>query len=497
MRIAIVGLSIEIMLSSPIPTGIEALQEYSAEQMLQGDLWMVRGVLERLAEDEVCEAVPLYWATALPGGPMTREAYDHVKSKTLELLAAESPFDGVVVVNHGALEVDGLEVDADSDFVCAVRATIGPDVPIGVALDLHGDMTPSLLDAGTVFSVLRTAPHRDDRETGYRAADQLITVIRDGLKPKKAAVKIPILVPGETAVTTQEPGRTLYGSLPSLDSIPGMLEANILVGFAWNDRPWTSVTAFAVAERDAALAREQAIALAERIWAEHKNFVLSMETAEISEGLQRALSAPEQPVYLSDSGDNTTAGASGELTTVLQAALDLPGDPDIVIAGITAPQTVARLLAAGIGAEVTVELGVEHLSRPRTDRKVQAVVLGGGEWLELGGFQPYRSKEAAWAKVRIGNAIVTFHSQPIGITTPQHFRAMDIDPAAHKAYVVKLGYLHPQLEDIAARHILLLSDGTTQLDMTRLEWTRIPRPMWPLDNDFEWSPNASLYGDLS
>jgi microcystin degradation protein MlrC len=173
----------------------------------------------------------------------------------------------------------------------------------------------------------------------------------------------------------------------------------------------------------------------------------------------------------------------------------MPAGADIVVAGITAPRTVEKLLAAGIGAEVEIELGIEHLSRPVTTRAVKVVVEGGGEWLELAGFQPYRSREAAWAKVRIGGVVATFHAQPIGITTPEHFRAMEIDPRAHKAYVVKLGYLHPRLEDMAARHILLLSDGTSQLDMTRLSWTRLARPSWPLDSAFEWSPEGALYGD--
>ncbi|MFE0018608.1 M81 family metallopeptidase [Mesorhizobium sp. NPDC059054] len=497
MRIAIVGLSIEVMLSSPIQTGKELLQEYSAQEMRDGDLWMVRGMLARLAESAALEAVPLYWVTALPGGAMTGNAYGAVKSRTLQLLEENGPFDGVLVANHGALEVEGLGVDADTDFICAIRDLVGPDIPLGVALDLHGDMTPELLSAATVFSVLRTAPHRDDRETGYRAADQLITVLEKGLKPKKVAVSVPMLVPGETAITTQEPGGELYGSLPGFDRVPGMMEANILVGFAWNDRPWTSLTAFAVAEDDAAVAREQAIALARSVWRKHTEFIPKMETSGIAEGLKLAVETAEAPVFVSDSGDNTTAGAAGDLTTVLQAALDMPSSPDIVVAGITAPQTVERLLSAGVGAEVEIVLGSEHLSRPRTHRTVKAVVEASGEWLELGGFQPYRSKEAAWAKVRIGSVVATFHAQPIGVTTPGHFAAMGIDPQNHKVYVVKLGYLHPQLEDVAARHILLLSDGTSQLDMTKLEWKQLPRPTWPLDRDFEWSPEQALYGDTA
>jgi microcystin degradation protein MlrC len=497
MRLAIVGLSIEIMLSSPAITGLAALQHYDAQQMRDGDLWMVRGMLERMGEEADVEPVPLYWATALPGGIMSAEAYDMVKQRTLSLLAETPDLDGVLVVNHGALEVEGLDADADADFVGAIRHLVGPEMPIGVSLDLHGDMTPALLAAGTVFSVLRTAPHRDDKQTGYRAADQLIRVIRKGLKPKKVAVSLPILVPGETAVTALSPARELYGSLPHYDAVPGMMEANILLGFAWNDRPWTKCTAFAVSEDSVDLAREQALKLARTIWDAHREFILRMETAEVEDGLRRALTSAQRPVYVSDSGDNTTAGAAGELTLVLQAALDLGANEDIVIAGITAPQTVARLNAAGVGAEVEIVLGAEHLSRPATTRKVVAKVEACGEVLELQGFQPYRSREAAWAKVRIGNVIATFHAQPIGITTPEHFSSMGIDPLAHKLYVVKLGYLHPRIEDIAKRHVLLLSDGVSQLDLSRLAWKRLHRPSWPLDQDFEWGPEGNIYGDAS
>lgn len=495
MRIGIVGLSIEIMLGSPLATGQEALQLYSPEDLRRDSVWMVRGMLARLDEETDVEAVPLCWATALPGGPMTADAYDAVKSKTLRLLRDHGPFDGVLVANHGALEVQGLKEDADTDFVRAIRNQVGPKVPIGVSLDLHGDMTPGLLAAATVFSVLRTAPHRDDTQTGYRAADQLLKVLRRGLVPRKAAVRIPILLPGEIAVTALPPADVLYGSLPDYDAKPGILEANILVGFAWNDRPWTAATAFVVSEGSAERARTEALDLARRIWDRRQDFRLRMEHREVADGLVEAARCAERPVYLSDSGDNTTAGAAGDLTLVLQAALDLPAIEDMAIVGITAPETVARLLAAGIGSTVTIELGSEHVSRPKTHRKVEVVVEASGPELILSGFQPYRSKEGSWARARIGPIIVTFHSVPIGIATPEHLSAMGVNPTSHKAYVVKLGYLHPRLEDIAVRHILLLSDGTSQLDMTRFDWKFLPRPTYPLDGDFAWTPEQGLYGD--
>src|SRR3984893_13445794 len=221
MRIGIVGLSIETMLSSPVVTGLDAVQQYSAEDLRDGDVWLVRGMLARLNAEPDAEAVPLYWATALPGGAMTAEAYAAVKNKTLRLIKEQGPFDGILIANHGALEVEGLDQDADTDFVVAIRKLIGPSVPVGVALDLHGDMTPDFLSAATVFSVLRTAPHRDDKQTGYRTADQLLRVLKTGIRPKKAAVRIPMLVPGEPAVTSAPPANELYGSLPDYAAKPG------------------------------------------------------------------------------------------------------------------------------------------------------------------------------------------------------------------------------------------------------------------------------------
>jgi microcystin degradation protein MlrC len=156
---------------------------------------------------------------------------------------------------------------------------------------------------------------------------------------------------------------------------------------------------------------------------------------------------------------------------------------------------VQQCVAAGVGETVDIALGAEHVSRPKMALSVSAEVQALGDRLNLGGFQPYRTKEAAWARVRIGSVFATFHARAIGITTPPHLEAMGIHPKRHRAYVVKLGYLHPQLEDIAPRHILLLSDGGSQLDLTRLRWDRLRRPMIPLDADFAWQPADGLYGD--
>lgn len=495
LRIAIVGVSVEALIGSPLRTAKDAMQTYRGRELVEGNLWLVRGALARFAEEADVEPVPLYWSTALPGGALTSENYAAIKAESCALLAEQGPFDGVVVANHGALEVEGAAIQADADYLQAVRDTVGPDVPIAVALDLHGHMSEQMLRAGTVFSALRTAPHRDDRQTGYRAAHHLLRVLRTGITPRTAAVHIPILISGEQAVTTQEPGASLYAALPGFDSREGIIEANILVGFAFNDRPWTGMTALVTSDADPQAARACACDLAQAIWDRREDFVLRMETAQPVEGLLMAAESNRKPVYVSDSGDNSTAGAPGDLTGVLQAVLADPRLGNGVVAGIYAPALVARALAAGKGETIAFELGAEHISAPGTRMAVSGEILDCGPTLELDGFQPYRSAEGGWAVIRIGTVLATFHDLPIGITTPGHFRAMGIDPERHPFYVVKLGYLHPQIEDIAARHILLLTEGTVSLDLSARAWSAVGRPAYPLERDMVWSPADGLYAN--
>ncbi|MDF0594804.1 M81 family metallopeptidase [Psychromarinibacter halotolerans] len=494
-RIAIVGLSVEALVGSPLKTDEDAMQIYRGDELPANNLWLVRGVLARLAEEPEFEAVPLMWATALPGGALTHSNYVAIRDETVKLLTENGPFDGVVVCNHGALEVDGLDVQADADFVAHVREAVGPDMPIGVALDLHGHLSQQLLDAATVFSVLRTAPHRDDKQTGYRAAHMLVRTIKQGLTPKTAAVHIPILVSGEQAITTQVPGSTLYATLPGFDSVDGVMEANIFVGFAFNDRPWTGMSAVVTSDGDAAVAQRVAEDLAQQIWDARDQMILRMETDAVAPGLLKAAQSEQRPVYVSDSGDNTTAGAPGDLTHVLQEILRDDRLGDSVVAGIYAPKLVAKANEMGVGASIAFDLGAEHISEPVETMAVEGEIVACGPELVLGGFQPYRSAEGAWCVIRFGDVFATFHDLPIGITTPRHFEAMGIDPVKHAYYVVKLGYLHPQIIDIAKRHILLLTPGTVSLDLGARNWTQVVRPAFPADENPEWSAKGQAYSN--
>lgn len=490
-RIGVLGIRHEAMLACPFLTDETTTVIWREEAVRTVPLTTISGVFDRIAEEPDFEAVPLLFCRTLPGGGFERSMYDGIKAESLALLSKYGPFDGLLVLNHGAAEVDGLGIHGDTDYIVAIRKAVGPDIPITVPFDHHGQVTQELLDAIDAMACLRTAPHRDNYETSRRAVEQLIQIMKTGNRPKKAAVHIPIFVPGEKCMTTYSPAKELFGMLPDYDALPGVGEAHIFVGFGWNDAPWCGMKAVVTHESNEAEALRLAREIADKVWAERAGFGLKMETASVREGLLRAADAPERVIYVADSGDNTTCGAGGDLTFVLQEAIALDMQ-DTVIGGIYAPDLVAACVAAGKGREIELELG-HHISARKQLLTVKATVLDVGETVDTSAHENLRGNDSPWASIRIGGVIATFHAARVSFTGPGHFSAVGVDPLAHKIYVVKVGYLHPQQEDIMNRNICLISEGVGAVDFSLLEFNNIARPSYPMDPDMQWSSEQGVF----
>jgi microcystin degradation protein MlrC len=483
-RVGVVGLLQETMGSSPFLSDRAAMTVLRGEEMMGAGLFLLRGALARLKDEPDVEIVPLIYAKSWPGGAVERSFYDWFLGECIRLIKSEGPFDALLVGNHSAMEVDDLGEHGDTHFIRSLRAAVGPDLPIVSPLDMHGQMTPDLINSITAFSVLRTAPHRDDVETGARAAELLLDILKGRLKsPVRAYVSLPIHACGEITMTTFAPMQEIFGALPDYDKRPGIVAADIFIGFGWNDSPWIAMQAVVTTDGDPQLAADTAREIAQRLWDARAGFVVRMETAtDIDEGLERAQGAPESPVYVSDSGDNTSAGAGGDLTFVLQRAIANPKVTDVVILGIYAPGIVAQATAAGEGAAIEVELGAEHVSRDKRRMHARGKVVRVSDKFDIG-LSGMAQRGGAWVSIQFDGVLATFHVDRIGIGAPAHLEAMDIHPTSHKVYVFKLGYLMPDLEDTAARHICLVTEGNSDLDFNRLAFKHIARPAYPMDKD--------------
>jgi microcystin degradation protein MlrC len=64
-------------------------------------------------------------------------------------------------------------------------------------------------------------------------------------------------------------------------------------------------------------------------------------------------------------------------------------------------------------------------------------------------------------------------------------RILGVEPTERKVIVVKLGYLEPEIRAIAKRSMMALTTGSTDELFERLPYQNLPRPIYPLDTEFE------------
>lgn len=475
MRIAIGGFHTECCTFSPLVATRDAFL------ILRGD--ELRAAYPFFDAVPGLDAVPLVRARALPGGPVERAFYEEIKTEFLAMLHALGPWDGVFLHMHGAVNVFGMD-DAEGDWIAATRAAVGPDCLIVASYDLHGNVSPRVVDSLDLLSAYRTAPHIDWYETLERAGSLLVRCIQEGIRPAKAWCPVPVLLPGERTGTEWDPGQSVYAAIPGVIEREGLLDASILVGYVWADEPRATASTVAYAA-DSAAAERGAHALAQSYWDARHGFVFGVPTAPVDETIRAALDAAARPVVVSDSGDNPTAGGVGDVPYTLGRLIALDA-PDAVYASIADPAAVAVCHAAGVGASVRLSLGGKldpvHGQPLDVSGVVEAAVTV--PW-PLYGPEAGRAQNRQ-AVVRIGGVRAILTEQRTPFHRLDDFRQVGIEPAQHAIIVVKVGYLVPELKALAATALLALSPGAVDQDITRLPYQRIQRPMYPFDPDMTW-----------
>jgi microcystin degradation protein MlrC len=312
----------------------------------------------------------------------------------------------------------------------------------------------------------------------------LLEALQQGLAPRTAHIKLPILIPGEKGITSVEPLKTFYESLPEIGAREGLLDASIFVGMPWTDvhRAGMSVQVVAADERNYPKAQEQARALASAIWEARSQLDFDVPTASMDEAISLAQEA-DSTVFITDSGDNVTAGAAGDGTLVLERLL-AHQVRDALLAGIVDPEAVNTCVEAGAGAELSLAVGgkIDHVySQPLPIR---------GKVLRTLKLSDDPSRIAALMQVE-GITLVLLN-WTMAFTHPDQFQQLDIDPLAYRIVVVKEGYLFPGLRDIAPRTLMALTPGFANQILEELEYTHVRRPIYPLDPDMLWSAAPDL-----
>jgi microcystin degradation protein MlrC len=474
-RVGIGGIAIESSTFSPLPSTTD-------------NFWIIRG-------DEIAASYPYFedgtfegrddvtWlgtlkARSIPGGPVEMASYDAMKGELLERLHAALPLDGFFFDIHGAMSVIGLD-DAEGDLITAIRETVGPGCIISAGMDLHGNVSEVLVGGVDIFTAYREAPHIDAMETKARAVRNLLQLLDSGIRPYRAWVRIPVVLPGERTSTFWEPGKTVYGRLTESDAVEGVLDASLWVGYVWADQPRASATTVVTGTDPEAIAAE-AEKIARRYWDARKAFDFGVPTGDADWTIDQALSLNQKSVIISDSGDNPTAGGAGDIPLMVQRLLARPelssGQRTAIVAAVPNAEAVATAKQAGKGAEVTVTIG--GVNDPVN-----------GFPLDITG-----SVHSIYENDPVGGDIVVIRSGGVHVIVPTRrkpyhhiveFENVDLKPKDHDITVVKIGYLEPQLKEAASAAFLALTPGAVNQDIAGLPFERLQRPIFPLDQEMD------------
>lgn len=466
LRIGVGGIAIESCTFSPL---LVTREDFHIQ---------LRGV-ELLARypfmnDLGAEFVPLFFARSIPGGPVESQTYDAFKREFLDALCKAGLLDGIYLELHGAMNVFG-RFDAEGDWVESIRRVCGRNCLISASFDLHGNLSARAVENLDMLTAFRTAPHVDVEATREKACRMLIDCIEQRIKPLRAWARVPVALPGEKTSTEWEPGRSLYAELRRSDEVPGILDASIFIGYAWADEPRTGA-AVAVTGVDASAVEREARRLGECFRAVHKQFDFGVQTASIDECIDAAMSAPEPCVFISDSGDNPTAGGVGDSPRFLRRLIELNTGPALVAGLADAPAT-ERCCKAGMGAELNLRLGATLAPQLNDPITAAAKVLSVDCSADM------------QALVRIGKVDVILSRKRRPYHHVADMRKIGADPLQYKIVVIKIGYLEPDLKKHAPRALLCLSPGVVDQAIERLPFRHVARPMYPLD---EWPADSKL-----
>ncbi len=470
--IAIAGLSIESSTFSPART--EAVCARRGGAVLNQYPFLKEGSPLR----EAADWLPTLVGESLAGGVVAASIFADLSDEILARLAALPRLDGLWYEIHGAMSVEGID-DAEAVLLDRIRQTVGAYVVISTSMDLHGNVSRRLAHQSDLITCHRMAPHEDADQTKERAVRNLVELLTSKAPlPLKAWVPVPVLLPGEKTSTRVEPARGIYAAVSDVEAQDGVLDAAIWVGYAWADEPRNRAVVVVTGDDEEAVSAG-ATRLAQGFWDRRDEFAFVAPTDTLDGAIDTALASGAQPFFISDSGDNPTAGGAGDVSWGLTRLLARPefqseDSPTVIYASLPGPAAVMAAVQAGVGARVTVTAGAEVDARPAGPVTFNGVVHS----------IRHGDKDAVTEVViRVGgvHAIITTRRKPYH--HEHDFTDLDLNPRTAAIVIVKIGYLEPELFDMSADWVLALTPGGVDQDLARLGHQRIRRPMFPFDTE--------------
>jgi len=484
LRIAVGGIMVECNDFGGLATDLASFGRSVLEEdgeVLEIGSGVIAGMRNAL-DEQGSECLPLIFAHANSGGPMTSACYEHLKHGLLSRIGDFGPqIDGVLVALHGSAAADGID-DVEGDLLSGVRALVGPKVPIVATLDLHASVTAEMVTHADALLGLETYPHVDYFETGQRAARLLEEILDGRVKPTMAMAKVPVLV---GAVNTSTDGQGPFGDImrraKSYERTGSVISTSSFLVHPHLDRPEMGSGSLVITNDDMDCAVRLARNLADEHWRRRFEFEPTLVPPQTA--IERWLGTQRGPVVLVEAADCTGGGATGDSVATLRVLLHA-SPAGISLVPVVDPDVAATCHRAGIDAQVEVHLG--HALDPRWGEPLQVTGtvthLCDGRFTYSGGPLQGEATMGPSAVLKIGSVMVLVSSYATYEWRDEQFRAAGLDPTTAQFVVAKNPVNHVSAYGgIAADIIIVDTAGPTPATCRHLAYRRVRRPFFPLD----------------
>lgn len=447
------------------------------------------GAFLDIADAEGMEITTPIAGNAAPSGYVQESAYNTMCDAICEAIAAGC--DVCFLDLHGAMVVETTQ-DGEGTLLKRIRE-MAPDLPIAISLDLHANMTNEIVDNCDVLVGYKTYPHIDMYEAGEHAGRIMVRALKGEVKPVMAWGQRPILAQTLRMGHQDHPMKPMLAMAREAEA-GGLLAASVFGGFPLADIHNAGLSVVTVSDGNRAEAQEQAERILVEAWKEKEEWIFHSEP--LDETVAKAKAMTQGPIILLDHADNSASGGTQDTTAVLKEVLD-QGLEDVAMFGICDPEVVDAMEKAGVGAEITVDLGgkvdmpeigksgeplrVTGKVRSLTDGDfVVTVPMGRGTTMSMG-------KSGV---LEIGNVqvvVISQHTEPYDLGC---FRSVGIEPT-NKRYLILKSRIHFRagFQAIATAEIPCNGVGVTSSDNSLFTFSKVRRPVYPLDPDCPELPN--------
>ncbi len=448
-----------------------------------GDECIIKCKIKDVFESNNIELIPLIYANAAGAGVIEKETFEYIESCFINNIKANlNNIDGIWLHLHGASYVEEIG-SGDHHILKEIRKIVGPYLPIAIVCDPHGNLTKEYVENCTIIRSYRESPHTDADKTKKLVAKMLCNLLKHRQNIHALYHKLPLILGGEQSVSTDEPVLSINKYMNEMEKDSRIRSVSWHVGYLRHDCPEAGCGIVIVPKthEDIEYCKKKLDELANYIWNKRHEFHYTGYTLVPDKALDEALSFDGKPVFITDSGDNTTSGASGENAYILRQLLVKKLDKKVLIANITDASCVKHLQNYQVNEEVIINLGKDDNELNKAiSLKVQIISFAkmvGNKW---------SGRDKVWGdivnvKVVDKPLYITISSCNNSMTEINQFVNAKLDINDYEIIVVKQGYLFPELKEITKFWIMSLTDGATPQDTKLIPFKQIMRPMYPID----------------